>query len=153
MSNVALTQRLECELDIVERRLIKSGPGHYAKARFDAVVFVVVDQIPRYSDVVDEEALRSLRTRTEQLIAAYPELDAPSAGRNAKNAHRTGMLIDAILSEVGLRRRGDPDHSMYVSRYASPQSERVQGLAEDEVEIITLKTRESPGAPRSTKGE
>lgn len=150
MSSVALAQRLDCELDIVERRLIKSGAGHYAKARFDAVVFVVFDQIPRIPDVVDEEALRSLRTRTERLIAAYPELDAPSAGRNTKNAHRTEMLIDAILSEVGLRRRGDLDRSVYVSRHVSPQSGRVQGLAEDEVVLITLKARGNYGAPRST---
>lgn len=143
-----LLDAMDVQVGIVGRRLLKSGPGHYARARFDALDYIVRTQ---FIDVeqTGTDAPSALRNRfqarvrcidnaLEAMAADYEELDPVHFPRNEKNRYRSERLIDDILVSVGLRRRGvDLDASIYEGRAAARN--RALGPVQDGDAAIYLK--------------
>ena len=122
---------LEVHVGIVSRRLMKSGPGHYARARFDALAFIVRTQLVDLDvEEVTEDSptpileqltrLLEIHQALQEMAVDYKELDPVYFARNDKNRHRSERLIDEILESSGLRRRGvDLEVSIYEGRAAA----------------------------------
>lgn len=131
-----LGEALRSEIAVLERRLVKSGPGYYAKARFDAIIFIAYTQVAHHPGEVSPADESWVRGKLGGLATAYPELDAVRFSRSRQETRRAEMLIDEVLASVGLRRQGPLDISIHVSRHVSQIAGKVADPANESSEDI-----------------
>lgn len=103
---------LDQQLDIVERRIARSGVSYFALSRFDAVVEVDETHLQAFvKNAADKPSLRGaleahsqFERRVSKMIELHPDLafDAP---RSHRTIRRTGQLVDEIIAAA---RSGDP---------------------------------------------
>jgi hypothetical protein len=104
-------QGLLAELDVVERRLIKSGPGHFAKARFIAVdhLFRAIlakssELKPERIEVVVSGLLTTLADRIDEVLKNFDDLDPVSSRTAVRTVVRAETLADEFSQRFSLRR-------------------------------------------------
>ncbi len=114
---------IEEQLGITERRLLKSGATHFAKARFDAIAFVVRTYIAPNdrSDPLPaalQNRVAALGDLMMSFVTTYPELDPVRFPRLARTRLRTEEIADEIIRLADL-----PRHRPHgrVDLYAAPQ--------------------------------
>ena len=143
-----LLNELYLQLGITSRRLERSGPAHFARSRFDALMFLArngFDEIYAAPEsVLTAERVKSLRYALLKLLQTYPELDAVSHPRNERSTHRAEMLIDEILETVGERRRGRLvnaplyDYSPFSDRIDTEITDAAEATRPEEMEVLRL---------------
>ncbi|WP_167043525.1 hypothetical protein [Salinibacterium sp. ZJ454] len=100
---------LEEHLGITERRLLKSGPTHFAKARFDAIAFVAriylaAESRPDHLPPLLVDRLAALRELLTSFVVTYPELDPVKFPRIARTRLRTEEIAEEIIRAAHLPR-------------------------------------------------
>lgn len=95
----AIEGLMDRELDILERRLVKSGPNnHFAVARYDALRQIAAD-LQSLDNVEASGTVRSAIRRLDVLTQRHPSL--MSSGRRPKRTlERSEVLRRELLAEI-----------------------------------------------------
>lgn len=107
-----LLDALEAELGVLNRRLVKSGPKHYAIARFDALdhicqtCFIELESASTAVDSAEDQVLARVSALAEELDALASDYEELSdwAARPRKTRERTSRLIAEIKGGAGFSR-------------------------------------------------
>jgi hypothetical protein len=145
---------LDQEIEVLNRRLIKSGANHFAVARFDALNYISQTcfvELEAESTAIDSSVdnvmarLSHFNSRLDSLVSEFVDLD-DSLSRPRRTRERTKQIVSEIKSDAAFskdKRQGwrprlpDEAHVALEAETIVPESVHFD-TAEAEADIVPL---------------